>query len=184
MRQPERSHKDALDRTWNRTLDVTPAGPVRMVRVQIVGTDPGSESAVTAASFGSTKRYPSILPSHEDCIAQPDTAYDDRDWRVLSGRDVSFFTDDPQQAMAFARTLPAITREELGFEESGVHEIDRLRLTLDPDCLTPTLRMKPCAEAPHTRAWQRWENQSPFIAIGTAATFCVLSALVVSLLAP
>ena len=191
MRQPERRAADVLNQTWNRKLDVCPAasraGPVSSAPVRIIGTD--TDTRATPANFSKTKRYPGILPSYEDCIPLPDTAYDERDWRVISAKDVSFLADP------FAHTMPAITPEDLGCEDSGVHEVGRLRLTLDPrdsapdeqtqtEPLTPTLRLRPLKKPPLKRAWQRWEQQSPLIAIGTAASFCLLSALLVSILAP
>lgn len=182
--------RHVLDQTWNRNLavsdEVSRVGPVSTAPVRIIGTD------AKPANFGKTKRYPSILPSHEDCIPQPDSANHGRDWRVLSAKDVSFLADD-SDALAFAPTMPAISLEELGIEDSGVHEVGRLRLALDPrdsapdepaEPLTPTLRLRPLKKPPLKRVWQRWEQQSPLITIGTAAAFCLLSAFLVSLLAP
>ncbi|HET8935298.1 MAG TPA: hypothetical protein VFN67_17740 [Polyangiales bacterium] len=198
MRKPERSVPDVFNQTWNRKLDVIPAvsraGPVSTARVRIIGTDTDTDTRATLPSFGKTQRYPSVLPSHDDCIPQPEAKYDERDWRLLSVKDVSFLADG-NDALPFARTLPALTHEDLGIEESGVHEVGRLRLTLDPsdstpdaqrhgEPLTPTLRLRPSSQLPLKRAWQRWEEQSPIITIGTAATFCLLSALLVGMLAP
>jgi len=162
--------------------------------VRIIGTDMVTDTKATLPNFGKTKRYPSVLPSHEDCIPQPDTKHDERDWRVLSAKDVSFLANG-SEALPFARTMPALTQEDLGSEDSGVHEVGGLRLTLDPsdrapdappptEPLTPTLRLRRSSQPPLKRAWQRWEAQSPIITIGTAATFCILSALLVSMLAP
>lgn len=204
MRQAQQNQRDVLDQTWNRMLDVnpspSPAGPVSTVRVRIIGTATEADTTSTPVNFGKTKRYPSV----GDRVPQPSHTHDERDWRVLSARDVTFLSDADEPAeepLAFASTVPALTYEDLGIEESGVHAIDhRLRLTLDPrdsaalqaplrerthtENQTTTLRLKAQRRPASESAWQRWERQSPFITIGTAATFCFISALLVSMLAP
>lgn len=200
MRQAERSDRHVLDQTWNRMLDVSPspsrAGPVSTLRVKIIGTATDTDTQPKPPSFGKTKRYPSLT----SLSADDEVLRAGRDWRVLSARDVtlSFDADElPEEPLALASTLPALTHEDLGIEESGVHTVDRLRLALDPrdgaaspgpltyiESQTSTLRLRAQRRAPLARAWRSWERQSPIIAFGTAAMFCFLSALLVSMLAP
>jgi hypothetical protein len=171
--------------------------------VKFIGTPSESEPAAVPAPahFGKTTRYASVLPSFEDCIPQPNVADDDHDWRAVSWRDIAGL-DHTRQALAFAQTLPAMAALELMPEDSGVREISRLRLALDPrdsdpgaglshdqpprsDTGTPTMRVTRSVDAPLTRrARQLWQQQTPFVAIICAAALCVASALVASWLAP
>jgi hypothetical protein len=194
MSKPERSRIAAFDQTWPVGVDLgrapTLISSVSTVRVKLIGATQDVAATLPSSADGKTRPYPSALPSLEDCIAVDNTAHNDADeWHDVSGLVV---TASSHQALAYARTLPAIPIEELGLEDSGVHEIQRLRLWLHPrDSVpcpeprdgTPTLRVNAAPRGLLARAWEAWEQQSPGMAIFTATVLCVVSVLAVSLFA-
>ena len=186
MSKPERSRHAALDQTWPAGVHHrhahTPVHSVSTLRVKLIGA---CEAPLPRPGESKTRPYPSAL----DCNRHDDP------WH-----DVSHLLDSPDHAyqpLAFARTMPAIPVEELELEDSGVRELRRLQLRLDPCDLpasaprspepragTPTMRMRAQRRGALASAWRSWEQQPPGMAIVTATALCVLSALAVSLLAP
>lgn len=197
MHESKHIRHHARVQAW-RDLDVAGAGvahagPVSTVRVKLVGT--ASEAAASdRPRFDTTQSYGRVLPSYEDCIALDRCDEAARE----EFEDITNLVDHHdafQHALAYARTIPAMTPQELGLSGTGVPEPERLQLWLEPrDSLSAveqaprlrgpkTLRVA-AARHPLSRAWHVWEQLPASIAIGTAATFCLLSALAVSLFGP
>lgn len=152
-------------------LPASPRDSVVTLRVQLIGTDSKTQ---TRPRFDRTQRYPRVLPG---CQSEQDA----RDWRTVSLRDFTCVADEgdvSRQALAFARTDPALPSVEHLFAEPRLGE---LQLALDRhDDPSATLRIS----RQRPSVYQLWQRQSPLMAAGMAATICVLSALFVTLLAP
>lgn len=161
---------------------------VSTVRVKLIGVSDEASACAPAPSSARTRRHTRALGLAADRAPVNDHA----PWRDVRGP-----VQNPErsyQALAFARTMPAIPLDQLGLESeaSGVREIRRLQLRLDPsEPVTPgeeitgsvTLRVAALKRNPLARVWERWAQQSPVVAIWTLAVMCVLSALAVNVLA-
>jgi hypothetical protein len=184
MHKPQRSRNAALDQTWRdgvgRAPTLMPVSSVSTLRVKLIGAN---DEAPAALVDGKTRPYPSAL------VTLDDPADDNEYWHDVT----SLLETANEAALPYAHTLPAISLEQLGLEDSGVHELQRPRLWLHPrDSApridlsdgSPTMRVTALERrSPLARVWHAWEQQSPGMTIFTATVLCVMSALAVSLFA-
>jgi hypothetical protein len=159
---------------------------IATVRVKVIGNAPESREAARAAvkrSFAKTHAFYGTLPRFDDGLPSLATDADVR--RAVSVRDVTYVSegrDRSQQAqvppVARPDATPAQAPEELH------NELDERRLLQQLECETAdrtTLRVKALEPQRTHRLWQR---QTPLVAFGIAASFCIVCLLVVNLLNP
>ena len=188
----------STDRSWARTCGtwrVTAPAPARAdavstLRVKVIGADPDADAVTSKRRFDKTQSYGRVLPSSEDCITLDSEVDEERnvfmDVTGLFERHDAF-----DQAVAFARTLPALPPAPT-LAASGVRPRERLQLRLEPrDHVTatldrshaqpdnsPTLRLSAMARSSSSHPWRVW------VAFSTAAAICFMSVLAVQLLSP
>jgi len=189
--------QQSSDRSWARTCKtwrVAAPAPARAdavstLHVKVIGTDPAAGAMTSERRFDKTQSYGRVLPSSEDCIALDSEVDEERN--VFMDVTCMFERNDAfEQAIAFARTLPALAPPPR-LAASGVRARERVQLRLEPADRpaafdrshaepdgSPTLRLSALARRSRPQPWR------VLFAFGTAAAICFMCVLAVQLLSP